>query len=74
MSNCNFEQQLSSVVFLHAQVLEQAWPFFGMYMEKLLKGNIQQAVRMSSSALKMFTFNKVHFGRVVSWKLVQSSF
>lgn len=46
------------------KVLEQAWPFFGMYMEKLLKENIQQAVRLSSSALKMFTFTKIHFGHI----------
>ncbi|XP_041662415.1 extended synaptotagmin-3 isoform X2 [Cheilinus undulatus] len=35
-----------------------------MYMEKLLKENIQPAVRISSPALKMFTFTKVHFGHV----------
>lgn len=46
------------------KVLEQAWPFFGMFMEKLLKENIQPAVRLSSSALKMFTFKKVHFGHI----------
>ncbi|KAL7384995.1 hypothetical protein ABVT39_013185 [Epinephelus coioides] len=46
------------------KVLEQAWPFFGMYMEKLLKENIQQTVRLSSSALKMFTFTKIHFGHI----------
>ncbi|RVE57847.1 hypothetical protein OJAV_G00203390 [Oryzias javanicus] len=44
------------------KVLEQAWPFFGMYMEKLLKGSIQQTIRLSNSALKTFTFTKVHFG------------
>ncbi|XP_056293587.1 extended synaptotagmin-3 [Pseudoliparis swirei] len=44
------------------KVLQQAWPFFGMYMEKLLKENIQPAIRASSPALKMFTFTKVHFG------------
>ncbi|KAM9709258.1 extended synaptotagmin-3 isoform 2-T2 [Menidia menidia] len=44
------------------KVLEQAWPFFGMYMEKLLKMNIQPSIRLSNSALKMFTFTKVHFG------------
>ncbi len=54
---------------LCAQVLEQAWPFFGMYMEKLLKENIQQAVRLSSPALKTFTFTKVHFGHIVSLHL-----
>lgn len=46
------------------KVLAQAWPFFGMYMEKFLKDNIQPAVRQSSGALKMFTFTKVHFGHV----------
>ncbi|KAF7660858.1 hypothetical protein LDENG_00274140, partial [Lucifuga dentata] len=46
------------------KVLEQAWPFFGMYMEKLLRDNIQPAVRQSSPALKTFTFTKVHFGHV----------
>ncbi|XP_072253980.1 extended synaptotagmin-3 [Leuresthes tenuis] len=44
------------------KVLEQAWPFFGMYMEKLLKENIQPSIRLSNSALKTFTFTKVHFG------------
>uniref|UniRef100_A0A667YN89 Extended synaptotagmin-like protein 3 n=1 Tax=Myripristis murdjan TaxID=586833 RepID=A0A667YN89_9TELE len=46
------------------KVLEQAWPFFGMYMEKLLKENIQPVVRLSSPALKTFTFKKVHFGHI----------
>uniref|UniRef100_A0AAQ5XPL3 Extended synaptotagmin-3 n=1 Tax=Amphiprion ocellaris TaxID=80972 RepID=A0AAQ5XPL3_AMPOC len=46
------------------KVVEQAWPFFGMYMEKLLKVNIQAAVRQSSAALKTFTFTKVHFGHI----------
>lgn len=49
-----------------AQVLEQAWPFFGMYMDKLLREKIQPSVRFSSSALRMFTFTKIHFGRVVN--------
>uniref|UniRef100_A0A8C4YX69 C2 domain-containing protein n=1 Tax=Gadus morhua TaxID=8049 RepID=A0A8C4YX69_GADMO len=44
------------------KVLEQAWPFFSMFMEKLLKEKIQPAVRLSNSALKAFTFTKVHFG------------
>lgn len=50
----------------NVQVLEQAWPFFGMYMEKFLKENIQPAVRLSSPALKTFTFTKIHFGHIVS--------
>lgn len=48
------------------QVLEQAWPFIGMYVEKLLRESIQPAVRISNSALKMFTFTKIHFGHKVS--------
>jgi hypothetical protein len=35
-------------------------------MEKLLKEKIQPAVRLSNSALKAFTFTKVHFGHKVS--------
>uniref|UniRef100_A0A8D3DX58 Extended synaptotagmin-3 n=1 Tax=Scophthalmus maximus TaxID=52904 RepID=A0A8D3DX58_SCOMX len=46
------------------KVLEQAWPFFGMYMEKLLRENIQPAVRLSSPALRTFAFTKIHFGHV----------
>ncbi|KAG7502410.1 extended synaptotagmin-3-like [Solea senegalensis] len=46
------------------KVLDQAWPFFGMYMEKLLKENIQPSVRLSNAALRMFTFTKVHFGHI----------
>uniref|UniRef100_A0AAY4B4T8 Extended synaptotagmin-3 n=1 Tax=Denticeps clupeoides TaxID=299321 RepID=A0AAY4B4T8_9TELE len=45
------------------KILQQAWPFFGMYMEKLLKENIQASVRNSSVHLKTFTFTKVHFGQ-----------
>ncbi|XP_056145436.1 extended synaptotagmin-3 isoform X2 [Lampris incognitus] len=44
------------------KVLAQAWPFFGMFMEKLLKEKIQPSIRLSSAALKTFTFTKVHFG------------
>lgn len=53
-------------IFSRVQVLEQAWPFFGMFMEKLLRENIQPAVRQSNPALKTFNFTKVHFGHVVS--------
>ncbi|KAK9969249.1 hypothetical protein ABG768_027442 [Culter alburnus] len=45
------------------KVLQQAWPFFGMYMEKLLIENIQPAVRTSNTHLKTFTFTKVHMGQ-----------
>ncbi|KAL2081152.1 hypothetical protein ACEWY4_023005 [Coilia grayii] len=45
------------------KILQQAWPFFGMYMEKLLKESIQTTVRTSSPHLKTFSFTKVHFGQ-----------
>ncbi|XP_063070377.1 extended synaptotagmin-3 isoform X2 [Engraulis encrasicolus] len=45
------------------KILQQAWPFFGMYMEKLLKESIQATVRSSSPHLKTFAFTKVHFGQ-----------
>lgn len=57
---------LSLCFVCHVQVLNQAWPFFGMYMEKFLKENIQPAVRLSSPALKTFSFTKIHFGHIVS--------
>ncbi|XP_024919535.1 extended synaptotagmin-3 isoform X2 [Cynoglossus semilaevis] len=46
------------------KVLDQAWPFFGMYMEKFLKENIQPSIRLSNAALRMFSFTKVHFGHI----------
>lgn len=45
------------------KILHQAWPFFGMFMEKLLKESIQATVRQSSPHLKTFSFIKVHFGQ-----------
>ncbi|XP_076730832.1 extended synaptotagmin-3-like [Maylandia zebra] len=47
-------------------VLEQAWPFIGMYMEKLLREKIQPSIRSSNPALKVFTFTKIHFGYKLS--------
>uniref|UniRef100_A0A674B1R1 Extended synaptotagmin-like protein 3 n=1 Tax=Salmo trutta TaxID=8032 RepID=A0A674B1R1_SALTR len=44
------------------KIMLQAWPFFGMFMEKLLKEKIQPSIRLSSPYLKTFTFTKVHFG------------
>uniref|UniRef100_A0A3P9CI44 Synaptotagmin SMP domain-containing protein n=1 Tax=Maylandia zebra TaxID=106582 RepID=A0A3P9CI44_9CICH len=60
--------QFSDVEKVHwlNKVLKQAWPFFGTYMEKLLRENIQQSIRFSSPSLKTFTFTKIHFGRIVS--------
>ncbi|TRZ02742.1 hypothetical protein DNTS_005425 [Danionella cerebrum] len=45
------------------KILQQAWPFFGMYMEKLLIENIQPTVRTYSQHLKTFTFTKVNMGQ-----------
>ncbi|XP_018611190.2 extended synaptotagmin-3 [Scleropages formosus] len=45
------------------KILLQAWPFFAMFMEKLLKEKIQSAIRASNPALKTFSFTKVHFGQ-----------
>ncbi|KAJ8012481.1 hypothetical protein DPEC_G00043260 [Dallia pectoralis] len=45
------------------KILMQAWPFFGAYMEKLLKDSIQPSIRLSSPYLKTFTFKNVSFGQ-----------
>ncbi|MCI4378069.1 hypothetical protein PGIGA_G00211620 [Pangasianodon gigas] len=45
------------------KILHQAWPFFGIFMDKLLKESIQPLIRQSSPPLKTFTFTKVHFGQ-----------
>lgn len=58
--------RLLYILCFNVQVLAQAWPFFGMYMEKFLKENIQPTVRLSNPALKTFAFEKIHFGHKVS--------
>ncbi|XP_060785162.1 extended synaptotagmin-3 [Neoarius graeffei] len=45
------------------KILKQAWPFFAVFMDKLLKETIQTSIRQSSPHLKTFTFTKVHFGQ-----------
>lgn len=45
------------------KILLQAWPFFGVYMDKLLKESIQKSLQESSPHLKTFKFTKVHFGQ-----------
>ncbi|NWU86932.1 ESYT1 protein, partial [Onychorhynchus coronatus] len=44
------------------QVLAQAWPFFGQYMEKLLVENVAPSIRASNTHLQTFTFTKVDMG------------
>lgn len=51
--------------FSPLKILLQAWPFFGMFMEKFLKEKVQASIQSSNPALKTFTFTKVHFGQKV---------
>ncbi|XP_066064945.1 LOW QUALITY PROTEIN: extended synaptotagmin-1, partial [Chamaea fasciata] len=44
------------------KVLAQAWPFFGQWMEKLLRDTVAPAVRASSPHLQTFTFTRVDVG------------
>ncbi|XP_043929615.1 extended synaptotagmin-3-like [Protopterus annectens] len=44
------------------KILQQAWPFFGSYMDKLLKDTIEPSIRGYSMHLKTFTFTKIDFG------------
>ncbi|XP_062862422.1 extended synaptotagmin-3 [Trichomycterus rosablanca] len=44
------------------KILTHAWPFFGVFMDKLLRDSIQPAIRQSSPHLKTFNFTRVHFG------------
>ncbi|XP_029442433.1 extended synaptotagmin-3-like, partial [Rhinatrema bivittatum] len=44
------------------KVLRQAWPYFGMYMEKMFQEKIEPSIRGSNIHLKAFTFTKLSFG------------
>nr|XP_014341078.1 PREDICTED: extended synaptotagmin-3-like [Latimeria chalumnae] len=44
------------------KILLQAWPYFGMYMEKIFRDSIEPAIRGSNLHLKGFTFTKVNLG------------
>ncbi|KAM3916160.1 extended synaptotagmin-3 [Leptodactylus fuscus] len=44
------------------KVVQQMWPYFGLYMEKIFQEKIEPLVRASNGHLKAFTFTKVHFG------------
>lgn len=44
------------------QILQQAWPFVGQYLEKLLVGSIAPAIRASSVHLQTLSFTKVNIG------------
>lgn len=48
------------------QILQQAWPFIGQYLEKLLVETIAPAIRTSSIHLQTLSFTKVNIGDKVS--------
>ncbi|XP_016141337.1 extended synaptotagmin-1-like [Sinocyclocheilus grahami] len=43
-------------------VIQQAWPYIGQYLEKLLMETIAPSIRGSSSHLQTLSFTKVDFG------------
>uniref|UniRef100_A0AAR2KEI3 Extended synaptotagmin-like protein 1b n=1 Tax=Pygocentrus nattereri TaxID=42514 RepID=A0AAR2KEI3_PYGNA len=44
------------------KVIQQAWPYIGQYLEKLLTESIAPSLRASSSHLQTLSFTKVDFG------------
>ncbi|XP_034028313.1 extended synaptotagmin-1 [Thalassophryne amazonica] len=44
------------------KILQQAWPFLGQYLEKLMVDTIAPAIRASSIHLQTFSFTKVNLG------------
>ncbi|KAK7884301.1 hypothetical protein WMY93_027424 [Mugilogobius chulae] len=44
------------------KILQQAWPFIGQYLEKLLVDTIAPAIRASSIHLQTLSFTKVNLG------------
>ncbi|KAL7859381.1 hypothetical protein SRHO_G00145280 [Serrasalmus rhombeus] len=44
------------------KILQQAWPFVGQYLEKLLVETIAPTIRTSSAHLQTFSFTKVDLG------------
>lgn len=48
--------------FLIIQILLQAWPFVGQYVEKLLMETIAPSIRASSSHLQTLSFTMVNLG------------
>lgn len=47
---------------LFPQILHQAWPFIGQYLEKLLVESIASSIRSSNAHLQTFNFTKVDLG------------
>ncbi|MCJ8729287.1 hypothetical protein PDJAM_G00104430 [Pangasius djambal] len=44
------------------KVIQQAWPFIGQYLEKLLTESIAPSIRASSVHLQTLSFTKIDFG------------
>ncbi|XP_046896617.1 extended synaptotagmin-1 [Hypomesus transpacificus] len=44
------------------KILQQAWPFVGQYLEKLLVGTIAPAIRASNTHLQTLSFTKINLG------------
>ncbi|XP_076840376.1 extended synaptotagmin-1 [Brachyhypopomus gauderio] len=44
------------------KILQQAWPFVGQYLEKLLVETVAPSIRTSSAHLQTFSFTKVNLG------------
>ncbi|XP_053355627.1 extended synaptotagmin-1 [Clarias gariepinus] len=44
------------------KVIQQAWPFIGQYLEKLLTESIAPSIRASSTHLQTLSFTKIDFG------------
>ena len=56
------------------QILQQAWPFVGQYLEKLLVETIAPAIRASSIHLQTLSFTKVNIGdKVDKWPVVKAA-
>uniref|UniRef100_A0A7N9AUH8 Extended synaptotagmin-like protein 1a n=1 Tax=Mastacembelus armatus TaxID=205130 RepID=A0A7N9AUH8_9TELE len=49
-------------VHMFSAIIQQAWPFIGQYLEKLLVETIAPAIRMSSIHLQTLSFTKVNIG------------
>lgn len=44
------------------QIIQQAWPFIGQYLEKLLVETIAPSIRASTACLQTLSFTKVDLG------------
>uniref|UniRef100_A0A672SHT2 Extended synaptotagmin-1-like n=1 Tax=Sinocyclocheilus grahami TaxID=75366 RepID=A0A672SHT2_SINGR len=56
------EMDVPKTKLFDAKVIQQAWPYIGQYLEKLLMETIAPSIRGSSSHLQTLSFTKVDFG------------